>query len=318
MVKCSMRLLLVRKACLFLVLGMACVSCFAQERVIWRIGTFDHASGEFRAKSEDYNNPKIDPVYRVGESKDGEDWQRFQPGPANGMAGGREHPFTILFDLHDPMAGVFRLKIAILYETPRLSHLKVDLNGHSGIFYFHPQLDYGAGDWEGTFVPQTSVDSKTIDLPAEWFRGSDNRLVLTTLDEPSTVETSLGSIALGHSGMVYDTLELTQDVATAYARDRIAARVRPSIFYRNSPTGLTEDVEVEASFATMPAEWVATLKIGDKEYSRQVKTAEAFGESQLEFDIPEWQGTKAAELVVSTSTGVRTLSAEMTPAQQWT
>ncbi len=313
-----MRLLLVRKACLFLVLGMACVSCFAQERVIWRIGTFDHASGEFRAKSEDYNNPKIDPVYRVGKSKDGEDWQRFQPGPANGMAGGREHPFTILFDLHDPMAGVFRLKIAILYETPRLSHLKVDLNGHSGIFYFHPQLDYGAGDWEGTFVPQTSVDSKTIDLPAEWFRGSDNRLVLTALDEPSTVETSLGSIALGHSGLVYDALELTQDVATTYSRDRITAQVRPSIFYRNSPTGLSEVVEVDASFAAMPADWWATLKIGDTEYSRQVKTAEAFGESQLEFDIPEWQGTKAAALVVRTSTGARTFPAELTPAKKWT
>src|SRR5258708_4520761 len=291
-----MRLLTVRKACLLFVLGMAGVSCFAQERVIWRIGTFDHASGEFRAKSDDYNNPKIDPVYRVGTSKDGEDWQRFQPGPANGMAGGREHPFTILFDLHDPAAGVFRLKIAVLYETPRLSHLKVDLNGHSGIFYFHPQLDYGAGDWEGTFVPQTSVDSKTIDLPAEWFRGTDNRLVLSALDHASTVVISFVSIALGHSGLVYDALELTQDVATTYARDRITAQVRPSIFYRNSPTGLTEDVEVEASFAAMPAEWEATLKIGDKEYSRQVTTGEAFGESQLDFDIPECPGNQPPPL----------------------
>src|SRR5260221_1169678 len=112
MVKCSMRLLLVRKACLFLVLGMACVSCFAQERVIWRIGTFDHASGEFRAKSEDYNNLKIDPGYRGGKSKDGEDLLRFQPGPANGMAEGREHPFTIPVHLHEPAAGVIRLKSA--------------------------------------------------------------------------------------------------------------------------------------------------------------------------------------------------------------
>jgi hypothetical protein len=209
----------VRKAWLLLVLGLAGISGFAQERVIWRIGTFDHASGEFfRAKSDDYSDPRFDPVYRVGKSpidtkKDAEDWQRFQPGPANGMAGGREHPFSILFDLHDPATGVFRLKIAILYETPRLSHLRVSLNGHSGIFYFHPQLDYSAGDWEGTFVPQTSADSKTIDLPAEWFRQSDNRLVLTALDDPPAVENSLGSIALGHSGLVYDAIELTQDVA---------------------------------------------------------------------------------------------------------
>jgi alpha-mannosidase len=313
-----MRLLVARKAWLLLVLGMASISAFAQERTIWRIGAFDHASGEFLAKSADYSNPKFDPVYRVGRSSDDEDWQRFQPGPANGMAGGREHPFTILFDLHDPATGVFHLKIAVLYETPRLSHLKVDLNGHPGIFYFHPQLDYGAGDWEGTFVPQTSVDSKTIDLPAEWLRQSGNQLVLTALDEPSTVENSLGSIALGHSGLVYDALELTQDVAATYARDRVAAQVRPSIFYRGSSAGLSEVIEVDACFAAMPGEWWATLKIGDKEYSREVKTAEAFGESRLEFDVPEWHGTQPAALVIKTSNGVRTFPVELAPAKKWT
>ncbi len=308
----------VHKAWLLLVLGMAGISAFAQERVIWRIGTFDHASGEFRARSDDYSNPKFDPVYRVGKGKDSEDWQRFQPGPANGMAGGREHPFTILFDLQDPATGAFRLKIAILYETPRLSHLRVDLNGHSGIFYFHPKLDYSAGDWEGTFVPQTSTDSKTIDLPAEWLRQSGNRLVLTALDDPSTVENSLGSIALGHSGLVYDALELTQDAAATYAYDGITGQAHPTMFYRSSSAGLSEVVEVDASFAAMPAEWLATLKISDKEYQRQVKTSEAFGESQIEFDIPEWQGTKSGALVVKTPSTVRTFPVELTPAKKWT
>jgi len=308
----------VHKAWLVLVLGMASVSGVAQERVIWRIGTFDRASGEFRAKSDDYRDPKLDPVYRVGKSKDGEDWQRFQPGPANGMAGGREHPFTILFDLQGPPAGVFRLKIAVLYETPRLSHLKVDLNGHSGVFYFHPQLDYGAGDWEGTFVPQTSVDSKTIALPAEWLRQSGNRLVLTALDHPSTVENSLGSIALGHSGLVYDALELTQDVAAMYQHDSITAQVRPTIFYRSSSNRLSEIIEVDTSFGAMPSDWSATLKIDGREYQQRVKAPETFGESQLEFDVPEWQGTKAGTLLIKTSQAARTFPIELIPAKKWT
>jgi alpha-mannosidase len=316
-----------REAWLLLVLVMTGICGFAQERVIWRIGTFDHASGEFRANSEDYSNPKFDPVYRVGKSpidrqKDSEDWQRFQPGPANGMAGGREHPFTILFDLQDRASGVFRLKIAILYETPRLSQLRVDLNGHSGIFYFHPQLDYGAGDWEGTFVPQTSTDSKTIDLPAAWFRQSDNRLVLTALDEPTVVENSLGSIALGHSGLVYDALELTQDAAARYAHGQdnviISAEARPTIFYRSSPAGLSEAVEVDTSFFAMPAEWTASLTIGGKQYQQPVKSSEAFGESQLEFDIPEWQGTKSGAVVIKMGSTVRTFPVELTAAKKWT
>ncbi len=308
---------------LLLVLGIACVSGFAQEPMIWRIGTFDHSSGEFRANSEDYGNPKFDPVYHVGANpidtkKDSEDWQRFQPGPANGMAGGREHPFTIVFDLHGSATGVFHLKIAILYETPRLSHLRVNLNGHSGIFYFHPQLDYGAGDWEGTFVPQTSTDTKTIDLPSDWFRLSDNRLVLTALDDPSTVENSLGSIALGHSGLVYDALELTQDAAAIYARDSITIQIQPTFFYRRLSEGLSELIEGDASFAAMPQEWSATLEVSDKKYEQRVKTPEQFGENRLEFDVPEWQGTKSGTLVVKTPSTVRRFPVELPPAKKWT
>src|SRR6266852_5650551 len=136
----------------FLCLVLCCASSGipAQEKTIWEIGKFDSSSVEFRSQGIDY-------------SKEGEDWPRFQPGPANGMAGGRVHPFTILFTLPEKPVGVYRLTVGILYETPRLSHLQLEVNGHSGNFYFHPRLDYAAGDWEGTFVPQTSADTKVIE-----------------------------------------------------------------------------------------------------------------------------------------------------------
>ncbi|MGA3196293.1 MAG: polysaccharide lyase family protein [Terriglobales bacterium] len=305
---------------LLLMLGIACIPGLSrgQERTIWRIGEFDRASAEFRSSSADYADPKFDPVYRVGQSKDNEDWQRFQPGNANGMAGAREHPFTILFDLTAPPTGVFCLKIAILYETPRLSHLRLDLNGHTGIFYFHPQLDYGAGDWEGTFVPQTSADSKTIDLPAAWFEKTGNHLVLTALDDPATVENSLGSIALGHTGLVYDALELTQDPAATYASDAIAADVRPTIFYKSAPAGLSEVVEAYLSFAAMPSEFQVALRIGSKEYRQHIQSKNTFGENLIVFELPEWQGTSSAALEISTATGTRKFPLDLVAAKKWT
>lgn len=300
-------------------LAIASISGLAQEQegTIWQIGTFDRASGEFRSSSANYADPKSDPVYRVGQSKDNEDWQRFQPGNANGMAGGREHPFTILFDLTAPPSGVFRLKVAILYETPRLSHLRLDLNGHTGLFYFHPQLDYGAGDWEGTFVPQTSADSKTIDLPAAWFQKTGNRLVLTALDDPATVETSLGSIALGHTGLVYDALELTQDPAVTYESDAISADVRPTIFYKSLKAGLSEVVEAYVSFAAMPSEWQAVLRIGSKEYRQRIASKSAFGESLIIFEVPEWQGTSPATLEIKTATATGKFPLNLVAAKKW-
>ncbi len=188
-------------------------------------------------------------MFVVGQSKDA-DWYRFQPGPANGMTGGRLHPFTVKFALNDAPRGVYHLKIAMLYETPRLSFLKLDINGHSGLFYFHPTLDFNAGDWEGTFVPQTSTDEKTIAIPAAWLRQGENVLVLTAMDDPATPQTSLGAIAPGHTGLVYDALEFTQDAAAHYDEHAFAARVEPTIFYRSGQ----EVVDVFVSAATPPQE----------------------------------------------------------------
>src|SRR5271163_4806551 len=102
-----------------------------ESRTIWQIGKFDEGSGEFGNTAVDYADATKDPVFRVGTGPD-EDWPRFQPGPANGMAGGRLHPFTILFQMNEPPRGVYHFKVAIIYETPRLSYLKVNVNGHGG------------------------------------------------------------------------------------------------------------------------------------------------------------------------------------------
>src|ERR1035437_8672287 len=127
----------------------------AQQRTVWGIGVFDQSSLEFHDSfGVDYAGRSSDVDFTVGKSTL-QDWLRFQPGPANGLAGGPLHPFRIRFRLQDAPRGVYTLKFGVLYETPRLSQLRVDVNGHSGLFSFAPTLDYAAGDWEGTCVPQT-------------------------------------------------------------------------------------------------------------------------------------------------------------------
>ena len=219
-----------------LVLTMLTALAHSEERTLWKIGSFDKSSGEFKSQGIDYTDPKSDLVFVVGKSSD-QDWYRFQPGPANGMTGGRLHPFKIRFSLPGAPRGVYRLKIAMLYETPRLSFLMLGVNGHSGYFYFHPKLDFHAGDWEGTFVPQTSTDEKTIDIPADWLRKGENEFVLTAMDDPATAQTSLGAIAPGHSGLVYDALEFDQDDAGQYQSNAFSARIEPTIFYRETVSG---------------------------------------------------------------------------------
>jgi hypothetical protein len=285
----------------------------ATEKTLWKIGTFDGSSGEFKSQDINYADPKSDPVFVVGQSSD-KDWYRFQPGPANGIAGGRPHPFTVKFVLNDAPLGVYRLKLAILYETPRLSFLKLEVNGHSGFFYFHPKLDFRAGDWEGTFVPQTSIDEKTISIPAAWLRKGENAFVLTAMDDPATAQNSLGAIAPGHTGLIYDALELVQDDAEQYNVNAFAAQIEPTVFYRDTKAGMVEVVDVFISASTLPKDDNVELRVAGHSFSRPFSTTNEFGEARLEFEVPEWTG--AAEATVR----IEKLSASATvePAKKWT
>ncbi len=289
----------------------------AAETIVWQIGQFDRSSNEFRDSGINYADPTEALVYRIGLDS-AQNWFRFQPGPANGLAGAREHPFTILFSLPNEPAGVYKLRIDVLYETPRLSNLRVELNGRAGVFYFHPKLDYGAGDWEGTFVPQTSIDSKTIDLPAAWFHKGENRLILTALDEPSAPETSLGSIALGHTGLVYDGLALTNDPKAVYSGQAMDALLLPTIFYHESANGLLEVLDLFVRFANMPRSGKATLSINGRTRGLAFSSSTAFGEEHLQFEVPEWSGTSKGELRITGDRKRRTIPVSLKAAKKWT
>jgi alpha-mannosidase len=289
----------------------------AQQTELWHIGVFDRSSNEFRNEGIDYADPKSDPVFRIGQSIEARDWLRFQPGPANGMAGGRLHPFTILFDLQQAPSGSYHLQVAILYETPRLSHLRVEINGHSGLFYFQPKLDYGAGDWEGTFVPQTSTAAKIIEIPAAWFRRGENKIVLTALDEPSAVQYSLGSIALGHTGIVYDAIELSHS-SGASSSAAISASLLPTIFYKTVAGKSVEVVDALLHFSHGPMKGTAKLAIGPENAVQSFDCEGEFGECAISFDIPEWNSAQNAALSVRTANATKEIRAPLAPAKKWT
>jgi hypothetical protein len=285
----------------------------ATEKTLWKIGTFDGSSGEFKSQDIDYADSKSDPVFVVGQSSDN-DWYRFQPGPANGIAGGRLHPFTVKFVLNDAPLGVYRLKLAILYETPRLSFLKLEINGHSGFFYFHPKLDFRAGDWEGTFVPQTSVDEKTILISAAWLRKGQNAFVLTAMDDPATAQNSLGAIALGHTGLIYDALELVQDDAEQYNINSFTAQIEPTIFYRDTKARMAEVVDVYISASTLPKNDNVELRVAGRSLTKPFSTTNEFGEARVVFEVPEWTGPAEATV----RTGKFSASVTIEPAKKWT
>ena len=105
-----------------LVLTMLTALAHSEEKTLWRIGPLDKSSGEFKSQGIDFPDPKSDLVFVVGQS-DNRYWYRFSSQARPWMTGHVCTPFKIRFLLPNIPRGVYRLKIAILYETPRLSFL---------------------------------------------------------------------------------------------------------------------------------------------------------------------------------------------------
>ena len=153
----------------------------AKEVTLWQIGNFDQSSEEFGSSFgiAPSSAGQPDPVYRVGRGDWKKDWPGFQPGSANGLTGGREHPFTVVFSLDQRPRGRYTLTVATLPYMPRRPDLRLEINGKRGTFYLRPHISYDLGNFPAAFIPQYSFHQLEIELPAEYFKQGENRLVLT-------------------------------------------------------------------------------------------------------------------------------------------
>ena len=152
--------------------GFFPVPAHGATKTLWQIGTFDCLSIEFKAEfdSSSFSVNHSPPLYRVGQSEETKDWPGFHPGSANGVAGGREHPYTVIFSLKSPPQGTFTLKISTIHRTPRRPRLRVEINGRWGHFFFRPRLSYEFENPADASTPHYSYDTIDIDLPAGYFR----------------------------------------------------------------------------------------------------------------------------------------------------
>lgn len=290
----------------------------AEEARLWQIGQLDDSSEEF-GMSFNVTPTSIpaDPVYRVGVSDWKKDWPAFHPGSANGHAGGREHPFTVIFSLNEPPRGVFKLTVSTLHYTPRRPNFKVDINGRKGIFYFRPRISYDRGNFPVAFMPQYSSQKMEIELSPAYFQKGENRLVLTCVDDPSEPDQAIGTAAPGVSGIYYDALLLSQDKAGRFSPGEIRSSVTPTVFYRQKDGRLVEIVEVVVGVNRRVSGGRVTLALNGQSYSKDLSVPNDFGQQRVELEVPEWTGPAKGSLRVQAG-GVQTTTLTLEPARKWT
>lgn len=271
------------------------VAAPAQNRTVWQIGKFDKSPVEF-------SRAATGPItFRVGTSDAQKDWPgRQQTGDS----------YRIVFSL-PAVEGVYSLKIGTLIEQPRVPALRIDVNGHAGTFYLHPELSYSRSDFSYAFDPHESQSKLSIQLPSSFLKQGENILAITCTDDPATPadEEEIGGIS-------YDALSLEREALGKSVTVEMGADVEPTIFYRQSPGGLSEVVDAFIRFTQPWQSGKVDLEVQGKHYSADL-AAGSFGERRVSFDVPEWTGTVAGKLRVSAD-AKRPKEISLTAQRKWT
>lgn len=267
-----------------------------QGTTVWQIGKFDESPVEFSRSAQDSAN------FEVGKSDPGKDW------PGRQQTG---HSYRIEFSLH-AVQGSYTLKIATLIDQPRVPALRVDVNGHAGIFFLHPKLSYSRSDFSYAFDPHESQSTVDAEIPASFLKQGQNTITVTCVDEPATPS---GEKEIG--GISYDALSLEQSAAEKATTGRRAdIDVQPTVFYKQSAAGLTEVIDAFIRFARpWPASNVE-LNIGGHRYTANLAGGE-FGEQRVSFDVPEWNGSARGTIRIS-SDSKHPFNVNLTPERKWT
>src|SRR5579875_1284609 len=284
-------------------------------QTVWRIGVFDKSSAEFHPGAL----PASPPAYVIGQSTPLQDWYAFQPGSGNGFYGHKPHPAGIDFNLASRPAGVYRMRIALLVEHPRISALDVSINGHTGRFYQHPKLDYSNGDTVGAFFPEYSADTITFEFPAGFLVQGTNHIVLTAVDEPTPGDQpTVDGTPTGDSGIVYDAIELDRQPGGRFNSGRIEASIEPTIFYRLKDGRMREMVDAYVRCNRQLRRGSVRLQLGKNTFRQDLPTDRAFGEYRTEFAVPEFAARTQAKATIAVNGRSRTFSQELTPGKKWT
>jgi hypothetical protein len=300
---------------LFFLVGVAAsLSSYAvaASTVVWQIGKFDKSSLEFNqaAPKPGAAQAPNDLVYVVGKSQ-AADWSAFQPGSSNGGAGFRAHPYAVQFDLPSAPRGVYTLKVALLIEVPRIPRLEVAINGHKGLYFLHPSLDYTGGDVPSAFLPNYSAATITAELPTPYLRQGANQLVLTANDDPAERDD------VTNPGLYYDAVALEQDAGAKFSPAEASVQALPTVFYTQKESGLAELVDVYVRQNQSFRGTEAGLTVGQSKLNAQLAPDWDFGEQRAEFAVPEFAAGTHGEVSVTVNRHTRRYPVTLDPARKW-
>ena len=276
----------------------------AAEQVVWQIGQPDQSYMEFAIAKDHaaYGGRFVQepPVFEVGKSEPGRDWPFIHPGPGDGWAGSRVHPFTIRFSLPDEPRGVFTLRIE-LSDTHGLAPpvYAVTVGGRTGRFHLPP----GGGDTSLNDPKAGKPHKIEIPLPASLFRQGANEIVLACTE---------GSWAQ------YDAVSLLNDPDHPMPEPEIeAVTAKATPFFIRRGDEVRRALDVTVALTAPPSELALRVEAGDEKFDVPVGELPFIGNVSQEVGVPDL--TEPVEVKVTAVMGDKSKSTTITlgPQRKW-
>ncbi len=225
-------------------------------------------------------------------------------------AKGTESPRTIEFQLQDTPSPAYRLKVALLFESPSVPALRVTINGKTGTYYPEPQLDSRLGDVAGAHDTVYSNADLSIEFPGYFLHQGLNTITFQAVEEAND--------DVPGAGFTYDAIELDR-IGTGSTGIDSSTRIKPTAFFTKHGSRLSElvDVTLHSSQKLRPHD-VVSLVLGGKKYEGKVGISRDFGEAKVVFEVDEFPSQSLAR--VSWGTGGGGVKAEqvIAPKKKWT
>jgi alpha-mannosidase len=299
-----------RTCCLvFLSLSLVIHPATAQQqsknaKIVWQIGEFDQTSREF-GHHFDLDSEGLKPVFVVGQSKTA-DWPAWQTTGVNTTTGNHPSLYTIVFTLPAPPAPNYRLTIAALLVNPAVPDLLIDLNGHTGRYFFNRKISYYAGD-DRVDSPIYGGDTLEIDFSGTFLTAGENKLVLTAVEDPENPDTP--------ASLIYDALRLSE---TQTRKLEPAATVKPTVFFRRQNGQTYELVDVTVTSPQKLNGGDVELTIANEHFRIALTGTNDFGQQRLQFEVPEFSGPADSNVAIHTNGRTYRSTAKITPERKWT
>lgn len=284
-------------SCLMLTLPTAAQS----KSPIWRIGTFDRSSAEFADGS-----PK-QPANFVVDRDPAKNWYGYATASFAGHTDADTAPQIVQFSIAEKPSATYRLRVSLLIEHSSVPALRVAINGRTGTFYLHPELDYSMGDTMAAFFPAYAHATVEFDFPGSLLHSGTNSIAFQAV--------ATADKGVPDAGFNYDAIELDTSSNTANAP---TAQIEPTIFYKQTGNTLTERVDVFVRYSERPRSGKLDLEIAGKHYSAPLEGKQDFGEERIHLDIPEFTANTQANLTLNLNGHTAHFDRSISPQKKWT